>query len=604
VSQPIADYALLGDCQGAALVGRDGSIDWWCAPRFDSRSVFARLLDPDAGHWSIRPIEAFETEREYVADTMVLRTTFRTAEGAVRLTDALVLGEGERGHDIGLGSSHALARVVEGLAGAVRVAIDFSPRPEYGLVTPRIIRADGALATFGGADVLVLSGDAQLEPERGAARAQVVLSEGDSVAFVAEHHEALPGTPAASVDPRRGVENTVAAWQSWAQLHQAYEGFARDEVRFSARVLQALTYQPTGAVVAAATTSLPEIVGGSWNWDYRFAWLRDASLVLDALWVGACPDEAGRFFEWMARAAAGARERGHVQIMFGVGGERDLTEHQLDHLAGYRDSRPVRVGNDAWRQTQLDVYGEVLSAAYGLRERIGDFDALTAPFLCTLADQAAERWQETDAGIWEGREGERHYLSGKLMCWVALDRAVKLAAQLGAEDREDGWARERDAIREVILSDGWSDEVGAYTGAFGSDHLDASVLMMPLVGFLSADDERMRATIAAIEEQLSHGGLVRRWTGAEEGGFVICSYWLADCLARAGEVDHAQEVFDAVSTHANDVGLLSEEIDPQTGELIGNFPQAFSHVGLINAAWSIEQAAKREGEHGEQAQRA
>jgi GH15 family glucan-1,4-alpha-glucosidase len=595
MSQPIADYALLGDCQGAALVGRDGSVDWWCAPRFDSRSVFARLLDPGAGHWTIRPVGESDVEREYVADTLVLRTTFRTAQGVVRLTDALVLGESERGHDLGLRSPHALVRLVEGLAGEVSVDVDFSPRPEYGLVTPRIVQADGALATFGGADVLVLSGDAELEPDRGAARAELVLREGDSVAFAAEHREALPGTPAPQLDPRRALEDTVAAWQSWSELHQAYEGFARDEVRLSARVLQALTYQPTGAVVAAATTSLPEIVGGSWNWDYRFAWLRDASMTLNALWVGACPDEAGRYFQWMARAAAGARERGHVQIMFGVGGERDLTEHELGHLSGYRYSRPVRVGNDAWRQTQLDVYGEVLDAAYGLRDVIGGFDALTARFLCTLADQAAERWQETDAGIWEGREGQRHYLSAKLMCWVALDRAVKLAAELDAEGRERRWASERDAVREAILGDGWSDEAGAYTGAFGSDHLDASVLMMPLVGFLPAGEQRMRATIAAIEEELSDGGLVRRWTGAEEGGFVICSYWLADCLARAGEVERATEVFEAVSGCASDLGLLSEEIDPQSGELIGNFPQAFSHVGLINAAWSIEQAAQRRG---------
>jgi GH15 family glucan-1,4-alpha-glucosidase len=287
-----------------------------------------------------------------------------------------------------------------------------------------------------------------------------------------------------------------------------------------------------------------------------------------------------------------------VQIMFGVEGERDLTERRLEHLAGYRGSTPVRVGNEAWRQTQLDVYGEVLDAAHLLREQIGPFDARTAGFLRALADQAAERWTETDAGIWEGREGERHYLSSKLMCWVALDRAVELAPVIEGHGNAGPWAAARDAVRREILEHGWSDAAAAYTGAFGSDHLDASVLLMPLTGFIPADDERMRRTIEAIERDLTQDRLVRRWTGGEEVGFVICSYWLADCLARAGEPRRARAVFDAVSAHANDVGLLSEEVDRASGELIGNFPQAFSHVGQVNAAWSIDRA-ERHGPHRE-----
>ncbi|MGI8421753.1 MAG: glycoside hydrolase family 15 protein, partial [Gaiellaceae bacterium] len=318
-------------------------------------------------------------------------------------------------------------------------------------------------------------------------------------------------------------------------------------------------------------------------------------LTLNALWVAACPDEATRYFEWMARAAGGYGD-GHVQIMFGVEGERDLSERELDHLAGYQGSAPVHVGNDAWMQTQLDVYGEVLEAAWFLRDQLAKPSPETVRFLCELANTAAARWRETDAGIWEGREGERDYLSSKLMCWVALDRAVKLADRLGAHARPEVWAAERDAVRNEILEQGWSEYVGAYTGAFGSDQLDASALLLSLVEFVPADDERLRRTIDTIERELAVDGLVKRWTEAEDGAFFICSFWLANALARGDEIERARAVFDAAVGHANDVGLLSEELDLERQELIGNFPQTFSHVGLINAAWSIEQAEQRRRE--------
>jgi GH15 family glucan-1,4-alpha-glucosidase len=594
VSQRIADYALVGDCHGAALVGRDGSVDWWCAPRFDSRSAFARLLDPEAGHWAIRPVGAFEVERAYVPGTMVLRTTFHAESGTLAVTDALALGPGARGHDLGQTAPHVLLRVVEALDGVVQVEVEFVPRLEYGLVQPALVRRPAGLQTLGGADTLLLSGDRELDVKDGRAVGTFALRRGESAAFGLHHSQGTRRVPPRPLDARAALEDTTAAWRSWSELHEGYQGPYREQVLRSALVLQALTYAPSGAIVAAPTTSLPEEIGGQANWDYRFAWLRDASLTLKALWVGACPDEAGHFFDWMANAARAPHAGGHVQIMFGVEGERDLTEHTLDHLRGYRDSAPVRVGNDAWSQRQLDVLGEVLEGAWVLRDQLGDLEPLTAAFLGDLADRAAASWRETDAGIWEARDAERHYLTSKLLCWVALDRAIKLAPQLGEQAAQERWGAARDEVRRAILERGWNDEAGAYTGAFGSDRLDAGVLLMAILGFLAADDERMLATIDAIERDLSHDGLVQRWSGAgDEGSFVICSYWLAQCRALAGQTDRAHRIFETVTAHANDLGLLAEEIDLRDGELIGNFPQALSHIGLINAAWALHQAHEK-----------
>jgi GH15 family glucan-1,4-alpha-glucosidase len=358
-------------------------------------------------------------------------------------------------------------------------------------------------------------------------------------------------------------------------------------------VLQALTYQPTGAVIAAATTSLPETCGGSDNWDYRFTWVRDLSLTLRALWVAACPHEARRFFDWITWALGGQLIEGQpVQIVYRVDGERDLSEHALEHLRGLRDSQPVRVGNAAWQQKQLDVLGEVVDAVHLLREQVGEFDEILARLVAAPADRAAESWQEPDAGMWEARDGERHYLSSKVMCWVALDRAIELAPRLGDHAHMQQWKAAREAVRQSILERGWSKEARAYTGAFGSDQLDASVLLLPLVHFLPVRDPRMWATIEAIERELAPDGLVHRWTG-DEHGFLICTYWLVECLALAGEIGRAGELFERTTSYANDLGLLAEEADGTTGELWGNFPQAFSHVGLINAAWRLAEVHAR-----------
>jgi len=365
-------------------------------------------------------------------------------------------------------------------------------------------------------------------------------------------------------------------------------------------VLQALTFAPTGAIVAAPTTSLPETVGGGRNWDYRYTWVRDASLTMEALWVAACPDEANKFFTFLADAAASQLHRGlDLQIMFGIGGERDLSERELPHLAGWRDSRPVRVGNGAWTQRQLDVYGELLGAAQRLVEQLGELDPVTRQFLTAAADSAAARWKEKDQGIWEIRGEPRDFLYSKLMCWVALDRAIALAPPLGAEDRAREWAAARDEIRAAILEHGWNDAAGAYTQAFGSEDLDASNLMLAITGFLPGDDPRMKATIDATAARLTdERGLVYRYLAhdglaGEEGTFLLCTFWLAQAQALAGEVDQATATFERAVAAINDVGLLAEEVDVPSGEMIGNFPQAFSHIGLINAAWAITQARQR-----------
>jgi len=380
---------------------------------------------------------------------------------------------------------------------------------------------------------------------------------------------------------------TIAAWRSWSDAHGRYRGIAREQVERSAAILQGLTYGPSGALLAAATTSLPERIGDTWNWDYRFAWLRDAGLMMRAQWVAACPDEPERFFEWLTRAIGSGRGA-PTQIVFGVEGERLLHEAELPWLQGFRGSRPVRVGNGAWDQRQLDVTGDVLDIALLLRKQLGEIPEATRTMLVALADEAAERWHDRDSGMWEARDQERHYLSSKVMCWVALDRATQLG--LGENSDRDHWAEQCDRIRRAVLEDGWSEKVGAYTGALGSDELDASVLLIPVVGFLGMGDQGMRATVRVIEKALAVDGLVRRWAD-DPNGFLVCSYWLVECLALGGEWPRARAIFDRVTSLANDVGLLTEMADLKTGELLGNVPQAFSHAGLVNAAWRLTETA-------------
>ncbi|GLV56003.1 trehalase [Dictyobacter sp. S3.2.2.5] len=600
---PIADYALLSDCRSATLVSRGGSIDWLCFPRFDGPSVFARLLGEQAGHWSISVDGEVNVSRRYLTGTMVLETTMRTRTGHAVLLDAMAMGRNERGHDLGVNSPGIVLRSLACESGTVDISIEYAPRFEYGLIFPLLRPIQGGILARGGADVLVLSTPAELSIDGSVARTHITLRAGERVNFALQHQMCWEQTSQVhrQAEISDDLQDTIKGWQTWSVLHQKYEGPWREHVHHSGCVLQALMFRPTGAIVAAATTSLPEAVGEGRNWDYRYTWIRDACLTLEALWIAACPDEAHWFFSWMAGAAATQIRRGvALQIMFGVGGEHDLSERQLPHLEGWRNSRPVRVGNGAWEQRQLDVYGELLNAVRRLRDQVSGLDDVSRNFLIEVADAAATHWQEQDQGIWEVRGAPQDFLYSKLMCWKALDCAIELADILGANGRIEGWKKIRQNIRDAILTRGWSEKAGAFTQAFGSDSLDASVLMMPIVDFLPATDPRMRSTIDAIAERLTdEHGLVYRYRasdglGGEEGTFLLCTFWLAHAQALAGEVGRARKTFEQALTYVNDVGLLAEEVDPVSNELLGNFPQAFSHIGLINAAWAISQAGVRE----------
>jgi GH15 family glucan-1,4-alpha-glucosidase len=611
--QPIGAYGLLADCHSAALVDRDGSIDWLCMPHYDSPAVFARILDPDAGHWSITPVGPSASERRYLPGTLVIETTFTTPTGAVRLIDAMAFPEGQRGHDLGRDAPHEVLRLVEGVSGTVEMELELAPRPEYGLVQPLFRQQDGGGRTFGGPNQIAVTAGVPVEVADSTMRASFTVGARDRVGFALRWADVLSARPEPTAPDRVAsrLADTIDGWRSWEAEHDVYDGPHRDLVRLSARVLKGLTFRPTGAIVAAATTSLPEGVGGERNWDYRFSWIRDSSLTLEALYIGACSDEAEEFVSYMTSSAGGRASEGSLQIMYGIRGEHDLSERLLPHLRGWRDSRPVRVGNGAWNQTQLDVYGELLNAFDVYQGRLGELHMEIQAFVADLADTAARRWHEPDSGIWEMRGEPRHHLSSKVLCWVALDRAVKLAPRLGMHARADEWAAVRDRIGDAILEQGWSDARGAYTQSFGSDELDAAALLMPIYGFLPATDPRMRATIEAIARDLTQDGMVLRYrneTGlnadglsGEEGTFAVCTFWLVCSLALAGEVGRAEALFERLLAAANDLGLLGEEIDTATGEQLGNFPQAYSHIGFIIAARNIDRARARAAEDMETA---
>jgi GH15 family glucan-1,4-alpha-glucosidase len=592
VGKPLESYGFLSDCHSAALVCADGAIDWWCLPRFDSPSVFGALLDPTAGRWRIAPTGEFDTSQRWVKDALVLTTTMSGRTGRVEVTDALALSPGARGHDVGLRSPHTLLRVVEIVDGDVELDIEISPRLEYGLTTPRWRIDDGRWYIRAGPVGLRLTADVDLQAAGGSLTARIPCTKGQRLQFALAYDPPYTDVAALTMSPSEALADTSEAWRSWAALHTGYQGVYAQEVRRSSLILQGLTYQKSGAVVAAATTSLPEEVGGGLNWDYRFAWLRDVSLTMQALWVGACPHEAGRFFEWLAGAIGEVGDK-PLQIVYGIEGERDLTEHELDHLDGWRGSRPVRVGNDAWKQRQLDVMGEVLFAARLLREQI-EFSDQVRELLVALAEQARDDWEQPDAGMWESRDEPRHYTSSKVMCWVALDSAVDLAEELDAHDHVERWSKTADEIRDVVLREAWSEHGQFLAGALGSDRLDVSVLLLPLVGFLPASDPRMLSTIDAVRRELSDGWLVYRWKD-DTNAFLIGSFWLVECLALAGQAEEAREGFEALLRLAGPAGLYSEEIQADTGTMVGNLPQAFSHVGLINAAWRVSEASGGDG---------
>ncbi|CAN5642772.1 glycoside hydrolase family 15 protein [soil metagenome] len=601
---PLAQHGLLSDCGGAALVTSTGSVDWLCMPRFDQPPIFARLLDDDAGHFSIRPSDPSAASTwSYRPNSLVLETAWTTESGTLLVNDALALGKNERGHDLGRWSPGVLLRRVRCTSGSVSVDVEFAPRPEFGLIHPRLTQRSGAVVADGGATVLLLSTQLELGLGAGTGTGSVCLGAGEEVTFALEQTDAWESE--ARTWKRRKVgrrlRDTESAWQSWSRLHQNYQGPLRELVQHSGVVLQGLTYARSGSIVAAPTTSLPEGVGSERTWDYRFSWVRDASMTMQGLYVAACPDEGGRFFSFISRAAASQLDEGlHLQIMFGIRGERDLTECGLPHLAGWRGSGPVRVGNGAWDQHQLDVYGALLDAAHTLRAQLGSLDEETRLFLVAAVDAAAARWGEDDQGIWEFRGSGRPFLYSKLMCWVAVDRGIAMADQLRpVADKLEAWTAVRDEIRREIEERGWSEEVGAYTQSFGSSELDASVLMMAIVGFLPPDDPRLRATIDVVAEGLSdENGLLRRYAGddgiqSSEGSFLLCTFWLAHALAITGQVQRAREVLERAAGTANGLGLLAEQVDATTGELLGNYPQAFSHLGLVNAAQALAEAEQQ-----------
>jgi GH15 family glucan-1,4-alpha-glucosidase len=602
---PIDAYAFLSDCHSAALVSRAGSVDWLCFPRFDSPSVFGRLLDDEGGHWRVCPVDTRQVSRRYLTRSLVLEAVFTTDGGRLRLIDALALSRDPAGHRLGRSPQHLLVRELHCVDGEVDVESVFAPRPEYGLVTPLIQVVPGGLVTRGGAERLTLTCPIDTTMTGATARSRVRLRRGEAVRLSVQRSAMSDPEPLplSQHELAERLSVTVREWRRWATLHQAYDGPWRDMVHHSGRVLQALSYHPSGAIVAAPTTSLPEEAGGERNWDYRYSWVRDASYTMEALWVAACPHEATDFFSFMTTAASGSVERGEpLQIMFGVGGEHDLSERTLDHLAGWAGSSPVRVGNGAWTQRQVDVYGELLNAASRLQVQLHDCDDATRSFLVACADSAALRWREPDQGIWEVRGDPRHFLHSKLMCWVALDRASRLGELLHVSpDRCRAWSTRAQEVAKAIVTQAWSPSRNAFTQSFGSDELDASALMIPLVGFLPPDDPRVVGTVEAVAEHLTDArGLVYRYRtesgvdglAGDEGTFLLCTFWLAHALALTGELPRARKTFEAALACANDVGLLAEEADPRTGGLLGNFPQAFSHIGLVNAAQAIHDASR------------
>jgi len=593
---PISDYALLSDCHSGALVSKDGSIDWCTFHRFEARPVFARLLDwGKGGFFRIAPAAGYSSTRRYLTGTNVLETRFETEGGVLVLTDCFYVRE-EEGHP-----EHRLIRRVRCEEGEVAVKAKFEPRFDYGLTEPRVEQLDSDLAVaYGGPDALVLQSELPVgTAELSACALAKTLKAGD------EAYVALTWQLPHELDPQRlpreqieaELQGTIRYWEEWS-ARCTYDGPYREQVVRSALVLKALTNGPTGAIVAAATTSLPEEVGGERNWDYRFSWLRDSALTLNALFALGYTQEAHDYMAWLRRTTAGRAKA--LQIMYGVGGERYLPEIELDHLEGYRGSRPVRIGNGAASQFQLDTFGELLDTAWLYRQQGGDIDDVFWEFLSRVGGAVMERWAEPDQGIWEIRGEPRHFVYSKVMAWVALDRLLKLAELDGREGDLDGWRATRDEIRAQVEREGVDPESGGFTQSFGDGgKLDASNLMIPIVGFVEHPDPRARATVEKIAAELSADGFVYRYVtdgvdglSGDEATFAICSFWLVECLARAGETERARELYERLLSFCNDVGLLAEEIDPHSGEMLGNFPQAFSHLGIILAAIALDMPEK------------
>jgi GH15 family glucan-1,4-alpha-glucosidase len=592
MASPIEDYALLGDTHTAALVGRDGSIDWLCLPRFDSAACFAALVgDEDNGRWRLAPHDHVRSvRRRYRGDTLVLETDFETAEGSIRVVDFM-----PRRND----APHVV-RLVEGMRGRVRVHTDVTLRFDYGRIRPLLRPLDGAYAAVAGPDSVWLRSPVKIRAEDFALRADFFVSAGELFAFDLSwrpSHELAPRP----IDPLRVLAETEVYWADWVSSC-TYEGEWREAVVRSLLTLKALTYAPTGGIVAAPTTSLPEQLGGVRNWDYRYCWLRDAAVTLLALTRAGLREEAAAWHSWLLRAIAG--EPSELQAVYGIAGERRLTELELPWLSGFEGSTPVRIGNDAAEQFQLDLYGEVVNTLHEARRAGLEDNGEVWSLMRALVDFVESHWHLPDEGLWEVRGPRRHFVNSKVMAWVAIDRALVDAEELGLPAPLDRWRRLREEIRREVLLEGYDANRKTFTQSYGSSELDASALLFPLVGFLPAIDERMRGTVAAIERHLTQDGLAHRYTTSDgtdsvdglpegEGAFLACSFWLAANYAKSGRLDDAHALFERLLSLRNDVGLLAEEYDPVAGQQLGNVPQAFSHVPLVMAAHVLDEALEQ-----------
>ena len=584
----IEDYGLIGDLQTAALVSRHGCIDWLCFPRFDSGACFAALLgDEENGRWSLRPAsDITSAQRRYRGDTLVLETELACDDGVVRLIDFMPPR----------GEAPDVVRIVEGVEGTVPMKMRMSIRFDYGSIVPWVRRKDEGLHAVAGPDALLLATPIDLVGRNLHTEAEFDVAPGDRVPFVLTWFPSNQDLPQ-HTDAEQALVDTDSFWREWV-TDCVHVGRFREPLVRSLVTLKALTYAPTGGIVAAATTSLPEALGGVRNWDYRYCWLRDATLTLLALVRAGYDGEARAWRDWLLRAIAG--RPGEVQIMYGIAGERRLTEVELEWLPGYERSTPVRIGNAASQQRQLDVYGEVLDALYHARlsglEPSKDAWALIRKLLQWLE----KGWREPDEGIWEVRGPRRHFTHSKVMAWVAFDRAIRMIEEDGLGGPVDRWRALREEIHDEVCREGLSEKLGAFTQSYGLDRLDASLLMIPLVGFLPADDERVVATVAAIERELVEDGLVTRYRADEENTdvdglppgeatFLPCSFWLVQVYALQGRLDEAEKLFERLIGLRNDLGLLSEEYDVKAGRLVGNFPQAFTHLALVDAALTLDE---------------
>lgn len=580
----IEDYALIGDCETAALVGRDGSVDWLCWPRFDSGACFAALVGrPENGRWLIAPRDAVESvRREYRGDTLILETTFETADGAVTLVDFMPARDG----------ISDLVRLVYGKRGQVRMRTEFIARFDYGSLVPWVTRGDAnTLLAISGPDMVALRTPVPLHGENMKTVGEFTVSAGERVPFVLTYGLShLP--PPRRLDAEAALRETESFWRDWTQRFAGAGEWSQPVLR-SLITLKALTYRPTGGIVAAPTCSLPEQLGGTRNWDYRYCWVRDATFTLLALMNGGYYQEANAWRGWLLRTVAGAPWQ--LQIMYGLGGEHRLTEWEAPWLEGYEGARPVRIGNAAARQLQLDVYGEMMDALHqGRLEKLSS-DGPDWTLQLELLKHLETIWEQPDEGIWEVRGGRRQFTYSKIMTWVAFDRAIKAIERFGLEGPVDRWRAIRAKVHDQVCRNAFNAERSAFTQSYGSADLDASVLLMPLVGFLPPTDPRVRGTVEAIERDLMADGFVLRYDTARggdglkggEGAFLACSFWLADNLILLGRRDDAERLFNRLLALRNDVGLLSEEYDPHAKRLVGNFPQAFSHIALVNTAHNL-----------------